>query len=57
MEYLSIIVSISSVAVALLAAYVSRKNKVNLEKKLADFYLKKQKMRDGFDQKSREMHL
>lgn len=57
MEYLSIIVSVSSVIVALLAAYISKKNKSDLEKQLLDFYNKKQRMKDDFEHKSREMHL
>ncbi|YCI31054.1 hypothetical protein M1E08_09585 [Erwinia sp. PK3-005] len=57
MEYLSFIVSVSSVLAALLAAYISRKNKVELEKKLKEFNRKKQDMKNHFDQKSNEMRL
>ncbi|WP_313679049.1 hypothetical protein [Pantoea vagans] len=57
MEYLSFIVSIASIIAALLAAYVSRKNIVKLEKKLSDYNKEKEAMEARFHKKSNEMHL
>lgn len=57
MEYLSFTISVASVIVALLAAYVSRKNTAKLKQKLNDYDRKKEAMEDRFHKKSNGMHL
>lgn len=56
MDLFSILVSTSSVVVAIIVAYFSRKKKLKMETELQNFLERKEKIKQNYVKKSEDLH-